>query len=127
MNNYRVTYNHINFKPSSYDLLQSQSMWVLNIKAISIEEAKEILKSDHNKNPFYFNIEERHSEPKERYTYQNNRLWICGIGLVYHTLEEAETVREKKHERPYTFTFFNALWYANIPRFDYKGIIKRIE
>jgi len=54
MKTFIVTYNHIVFKPSNYDLFKTQQSWKLEIEANDLTEAKEILKKEHNKNPFYF-------------------------------------------------------------------------
>jgi len=53
---YTVTYNHEVSKPSSYDILMIQKKWSLDIEADTLEAAEQILKTEHNKNPFYFNL-----------------------------------------------------------------------
>lgn len=58
MKTFIITYNHIVFKPSNYDIFKQQQLFKLEIQAENENEAKEILKTQHNKNPFYFNIHE---------------------------------------------------------------------
>ena len=58
MKTFIITYNHIVYKPSSYDLFKSQQAWSLSIEASELSEAENILKTQHNKNPFYFTFTE---------------------------------------------------------------------
>jgi hypothetical protein len=44
------------FKPSNYAIFKQQQLFKLEIQANNDDEVKEILKKEHNKNPFYFNI-----------------------------------------------------------------------
>lgn len=56
MKTFVVTYNHLVFKPSNYEVFKQQQNFKLEIQANNLEDVKEILKTQHNKNPFYFNI-----------------------------------------------------------------------
>ena len=56
MKTFLVTYNHLVYKPSNYEVFKQQQNFKLEIQATDLENAKEILKTQHNKNPFYFNI-----------------------------------------------------------------------
>lgn len=59
MKTYIVTYNHNVFKPSNYDIFKSQQSFKLEITAENEDKVKEILKTEHNKNPFYFSIQQK--------------------------------------------------------------------
>jgi len=50
----KVQYDHQKYRPHTYKELIRQKEWRLIIKAISVDEAKRILKEEHNLNPFYF-------------------------------------------------------------------------
>ena len=50
----KVQYDHQKYRPHTYGELVRQKEWELIIEAISINEAKKILKEEHNLNPFYF-------------------------------------------------------------------------
>lgn len=58
MKSFIVKYDHIVFKPNTYGHLKREENWELKISANNLEEAKEILKNEHKKNPFYFTITE---------------------------------------------------------------------
>ena len=58
MKTFKITYNHNIYKPSNYDIFKQQQDWILTLEAEDIEQAKEILKKSHNKNPAYFSIVE---------------------------------------------------------------------
>jgi hypothetical protein len=53
---FKVTYDHSVYKPSSNELLKSQQIWSLYLSASDLESAKEKLRTDYNKNPSYFKI-----------------------------------------------------------------------
>jgi len=58
MKTFKVTYNHNVYKPSSYNIFKQQQDFILTLQSDSLENAKEILKNEHNKNPFYFSFTE---------------------------------------------------------------------
>jgi hypothetical protein len=63
--------------------------------------------------------------PSVQHSYIDGDLWIKGIGVLFTDKKEAEKQREKTFERAYTFSFFDKLFYANVPKYDYKNIVKQ--
>ena len=58
MKKFKITYDHQVFKPSNLSIFERQQNFKLIIEAIDFQDAKIILKTKHNKNPFYFKISE---------------------------------------------------------------------
>ena len=54
---YTVTYDHSVYKPSNYDVYKEQQTFSLRITAMSLRDAKNILREEHNLNPFYFKFD----------------------------------------------------------------------
>tara|TARA_R110000796_G_scaffold162824_2_gene279762 strand:- start:283 stop:459 length:177 start_codon:yes stop_codon:yes gene_type:complete len=53
---FTITYNHKVYKPSSLTVFERQQAFKLIIEADDLTEAEDILRTEYNKNPFYFNI-----------------------------------------------------------------------
>lgn len=58
MKTFTVTYDFTVYKPSNIDIYESQKKFLINIDAEDLQEAKNILKNDYNKNPSYFKFQE---------------------------------------------------------------------
>ena len=71
-------------------------------------------------------FEDLENSPKLRHQYIDGKLWIAGMGLLYNSFEDAEKHRDKKFERPHTFQFFNKTFFANVPKYDFKNLIKSV-
>jgi hypothetical protein len=62
-------------------------------------------------------------KPKVNFVYENNQLWIFGIGYLFNTKIEAEKNRDKKHEKMYEFNFFNKSFFGNVAKYCFNETI----
>lgn len=64
-------------------------------------------------------------KPKVNYQYENNILWIFGIGTLFNTKIEAEKKRDKKYEKIYEFNFFGRSFFGNVAKYKFYEIINQ--
>jgi len=64
-------------------------------------------------------------KPKVNYQFENNALWIFGIGNLFNDKDTAEKNRDKKHEKMYEFNFFGRSFFGNVAKYKFNEIINQ--